>query len=572
MSDARTPPSRRAEVIPTPIRRELDRVLSVRGAEREERLLACRNLPAVVALMPPEELYFTLKEMDRDNVPLVLTHARTEQIEFFLDLELWDRDRVRADRVVPWLDLLASCGEAALGRWLRNLDLADLALYLGQVVQVHVARDPDEDVFQELPGRAPITIDGFYYVRCPPEHEALVRSVLLVVRDRDPDHYFRLMEALIREVDSELEEYVYEQRQRRLAVRGFPEWDEAVEVYAPLDADTADDLPLRESFADPAPEGEPEVGPRYPVAGPGVAPDLLARALGHLSDPALLESLHAEIAFLTNKLLVADRLPLDRLDSYHRALSKAAGYLSIGLEYLAGPDGRACARLLARHWVQHLFRVGWTRVLRAQQRARRVFRQGWPEGRKERLLFLDAPLGEILDGLLRPHPLWYAGPAEAPEYRPFRSLGEVDRAVRAVDKAEFVGRLLFSVVDLRLDDIRGALTHVEPENLKASTVFLTALVNAALDRGFRFAPVPRERAREGLARVWQEDRPPRRVRPELLEASVDWVGMLMPLRGTDEAYLREFVGECFGLLEEEFGHLAPEETPDPRFVRGLWIE
>ncbi len=565
------PGPRRAEVIVTPIRQELDRILSVRGPEREERLLAARNLPAVVALMPPEELYFTLKEMDPDNASQVLAHARTEQVEFFLDLELWKGDRVRADRIVPWLELLASCGEDALGRWLRRMDLADLTLYLGKIVRVHVGGHPDRDVYQELAGRAPLTIDDFYYVQCPERYEPLIRSILLVLRDADLDHYLRLMEALARDVDSELEEHVYEQRLRRLATRGFPEWEEAMGVYSPLDAESPATLPTRRGFPDPVPDGEPEVPPRYPVAAPGVAPDLLARAVGRITDSGLREALQVELAFLTNKVLVADRLDLDRTDSYHRALRKVAGYLTIGLEFLGGPDEAAAARLLERHWLAHLFRVGWTRVLRVRNRARRVFREGWPRGHKERLLFLDAPLGEVMDGLLRPHPLWYAGPDEAPAYREFRSLSEVDRAARSVDKAEFLGRFLLSVVDLRLEDCKDALVGLEPENLKASTVFLTALVNAALGRGFRFAPIERSSAREGLARVWVEDRPPRRAKPELVDASVEWARTLTPLPEGDEAYLREFVEECFGLLEEEFGHLSPDEVPDPRFTRGLWI-
>ncbi|WP_025321135.1 DUF6178 family protein [Deferrisoma camini] len=570
MSEVQTP-ARRGQVIATPLRREIDEILSLRGEAREERLLATPRLAAVVALLPPEELYFTLKEMDPDNVPLVLAHARADQVEFFLDLELWKGDRVRPGRVVPWLRLLASCGEAPLARWLRQLDLADLTLYLGRVVRVVRPHEPDEDPFQDLPGRAPITVDGFYYVRCAAEHEDLVKTVLGVLRQADPDRYLRLMEALLGEVDSELEEHVYQERVRRLAMRGFPEWDEAMEVYVPMEVTSARELPVRGGPPTPDPDGEPEAAPRYPIAAPSVAPDLVVRALGRVRDPAAAESIQLELATLTNRVMVADRLDLDRMESYGRALAKVAGYLAIGLEALAGPDEEAAARLLERHWLQHLFRVGWTRIAAARNRARHVFRRGWPEGHKERLLFLDPPLGEILDGLLRPHPLWYAGDEAAPVYREFRAVSEVDRASRAVDKAEFLGRFLLSVVDLRLDDCKEALRDLEPEHLKTSTVFLTSLVNAALDRGFRFAPIPRRRAREGLAKVWEEDRPPRRVKPSLADASVEWVELLLPLSGTDRMFLREFVLECFGLLEEEFGHLAPDEVPDPRFTRGLWI-
>jgi hypothetical protein len=126
-------------------------------------------------------------------------------------------------------------------------------------------------------------------------------------------------------------------------------------------------------------------------------------------------------------------------------------------------------------------------------------------------------------------------------------------------------------VDLHLGDLEQALTRLDTENLKGSTVFLTALVNAALDRSFRFAPIEREAVRRGLARVWASETPPRRVKPGLDDTAVEWAKAVGELTPAEEGYLREFVGSCFALLEEQFGHLAEDEVPDPRFTRGLWI-
>ncbi len=566
------PPPARAlsPATPTPLRREIDEVLSVRGAEREEKLLASPNLGTLVALMPPEELYFTLKELDPDNFPEVLRHARSEQVEFVLDLELWKKDRLRPERVQPWLERLHSCGREALSRWLRQLDLGTWVLLLSRVAAVHLA-DEDRDPFQELPGAAPFTMEGRYYVTTSPQAEPVIKDLLQTLREASPDRYARVVEGLLRDVDSELEEGEYEGRQRRLALRGFPEWEEALAVYARLDAAAPDDLPRRPGAPERDPEAPPTVLPRYPLALPESAPDFFAHALRRLSPGPTLDGLWSELAYLTNKVAVADALDLDTLDSFQLSLRKVASYVSIGLEALCGTDEDEAARVLEDRWLQHLFRVGWSPIRALRARARRFFEEGWPQSHKERLLFLDSPLPEVLEGLLRAHPLWYAGEGETTSYRTFRTLGEVRRAERAVEQADYLGRFLMSMVNLHLGDLRQALTRLETENLKGSTVFLTALLNAALDRSFRFAPVERELVRQGLSRVWASEHPPRRVKPGLDDTAVEWVKTAEELTPREEGHLREFVGGCFSLLEEQFGHLAEDEVPDPRFTRGLWI-
>ncbi|MHB8764431.1 MAG: DUF6178 family protein [Deferrisomatales bacterium] len=557
--------------VPTPLRREIDEVLALRGPERAERILESPTPGALVAVMPPEELFFTLREMESDDVPALLALARPEQLEFVLDLELWGKDELTGAQVAPWLGRLAACGPEALVRWFQKIDLSTWTLLLGRLARVQVAGD-DADPFQDQPGKAPFTLDGLYYVAASDAHEPLLRQILLTLREADAERCTRLFEALVCDVDAELEEYCREERGRRLAGRGLPEWEEAMEVYAKLEVTRAAELPPRAHGPAPADLREPAAAPPYPLALPGAAPDLLARALRRLGGSAASDAIRAELAYLTNKVLAADGLPLGRLESYDQSLRKTAAYASIGLEALCGYDDAEAARVIEHHWLQSLFRVGWTRIRRLRSRARTLFQRGWPQGHKERLLFLDAPLPETLDGLLRPHPLWYAGDAEPSPYRLFRTLGEVHRAQNRIEKADFLGRFLLGVVDLRLGDLREAVSHLDAENLKGTTVFLTALVNAALGRGFRFGPVARHEVHDGLARIWEGDLPPRRVRVGLLDSALEWCRAVAPIAPADEPHLREFVAECFSLLEDEFGRLPPTEIPDPRFTRGLWIE
>jgi hypothetical protein len=570
---ATAPTASAAPPAPAPtIVEELEEVLALRGQERTDRLLGSDDLSALVARMPPEELYFTLKEMSEDHVPAVLTAARPTQVQFLLDLELWRRDRLRTDRVGAWLRRLAECDDEALARWVVGLEATTWALLLGSAVKLRVREeDENEEPFQDAPGRPPFTVDGVHYVQAPEELEPFVHRLLKALAGVASGRYHQLMEALRHEVDSEFEEQCHDEKERRLSGHGFPSWEEAYHVYARLTDEGLRSAARRSPPSPPNDDQEGAVAPHYPIAAAGVAPDLLARALLRLGDSALDGPFRSELACLTNKVLVADGLDVEQIASFQRTLAKVAGYVSIGLEILCGPDEEAAARALSEHWLEHLFRAGWTRVREAQHHARRFVEKGWPQGKLERLLFLDPPLPELIDALLRRQPLWHAGEAEVPAVRDFRTLSEVQRADRAVEKADFLGRFLLSVVDFRLADLQQASVRLDADNLRGRTVFLTALVNAALGREFRFAPVERRDARQGLAKIWREDAPPRRARPELAEAAVDWSRGVAPVSGRDEAYLREFVAEALALLEEEFGHLAPDEAPDPRFTKGLWI-
>jgi hypothetical protein len=500
-------------------------------------------------------------------VPAFLAHARPEQVQFVLDVELWHKDRLRTERLAPWLQRLVGSGEGALRKWVNCLDAATWTLMLGPVAKIHASSE-ESDPFQELPGAAPFTLDGLYYVSVPAPLEPLVREVLGTARAENPKLYQELVEVLTHPMESESEELGFEEKQRRLAERGFPEWEEAYEVYARLPAQSLDGLPRR-VHASGASEDE-GVAPRYPVALPGAAPDFLSRALRGVRD-SVLEEVRVDLAFLTNKVMVADSLDPSQLESYERALRKVAGYVSVGLEFFCQTDETAASRAVEEYWLQYLFRAGWTRVREAQSSARRFLDKSWPAGKMERLLFLDPPLPQAIDGLLRRHPLCFAGVDEEPSFREFRSLTEVQKAERNVEKADFLGTFLLSVVDFRLKDLQAAAVRLDSESLTGRSVFLTALVNAALGKDFRFAPVPREDVRTGLSKLWNADAPPRRVKPDLSEKALAWSRAVGPEAEGKEGFLQEFIDEALALLEEEFGHLAPDEVPDPRFTKGLWI-
>jgi hypothetical protein len=541
--------------------------LAARGENREKLLLESDRLAVIVPRLPPEELLFTLRSVSREGAVDILSHARTAQVRFMLDLELWEGDRIKKDRAAHWLALLNDCPDKVLDRWAKTLDATDLWVLVAPLVRISLADKEGHPRSDDAPGETSFTPDGVHYFTVPDELADGFRRFLLLMGGTS-EKFRDLLHLLLSGFDAEKEEAAYRMRAVRLAERGFVGFEEAQEIYAPLTPEKFAALPPRRAVRASGENGGELDAPPFPaVLSP--APVRLSSVLDRLARTEDAEALLVQVATLTHKVIAADGLDPGNPESYARAAFKTAGRLTIGLEVLCGADEEKMARTLGSHWVEHVFRLGAGQVDRVARAARAMVRKGWPQGKMERLLLLDSPLREVLNGILRKRPQWYCAGDKG--FCDFSNLREVELAERSIAKAGFLGRYLIETVHFRLDDLGRAAHDIEEENLRASTIFLTALVNAALDRGFRFAPIPRAEAARGLALLWDRDDPPRRMKAEMAEAAMSWSTAQVEMTDEERRFLEEFISEAFSLLEEQFGNLPPGATPDPRFLAGLWI-
>jgi len=272
--------------------------------------------------------------------------------------------------------------------------------------------------------------------------------------------------------------------------------------------------------------------------------------------------LQQELAFLVNRVLVADGVDFaDRVEVAEK-IRMTHDTVNLALEALSQLDVRAAGRLLERHYVQHLFSVGWNLLLGVRRDAKRAVEAIGFESSARGLAFLDTPHREALGGFLRPKPQFFAGidrPGEI-RHRAFASHADVEtaeRLIRDVASLAEVCPVLLGQSPVQL----AALRSSDADDFRISAVLLTGFAHHALGRMPTIEPLG---AKEMLA---------------LREATRDpATGAMGKIRGDVRRRFLEAMPESRGYLEfslqrfeEEFLAIAADRPVDPRFVTCLMI-
>jgi hypothetical protein len=468
------------------------RLATSTGKRRLDVLLDAPNPGALIRALPPDELYFTIREVGLGDAMELVQLASAEQFKVILDLDAWRQGRMEVRRALPWLRA-ARAGSLsdpkAAARWTRKrraLDPEVLFLLLRDVLTIHdLEKDEDPELTTDRFLRTPegkyiveFNVDGAEY--------SAVRGLLDDLYAEDPFQAARLLASLLWELPSELEETALRWRTGRLADLGYPSLEEALSWYA------------RPAAGPVEPPGSPSRPPGFFLA-PLTEGSVLARAAARLDgeDRAALE---LQLVGAGNAVLVADGIDPVDLEQVREAVAGARAMVELGLSHQAGGDPERAAALLAEVPVKRLFQEGFGRVLTLSWRAERLLKGGHAGSKGAPLL--DAPLGEALaalasrrprfqPGLAAPREDW-GGPGVLGEPRRFLTEADLRLAAEALDLAEGLAAL---AADLGLD------VRAEGTAPRLSTLWLTALANQRLGRPFAPAPIPAAELRRAAEAV-----------------------------------------------------------------------
>jgi hypothetical protein len=317
-------------------------------------------LPApdlVVPELPEAELCFTAKAIGLADSGWLLAHATPEQVVACVDLDAWSQTELVPDRarLGAWLAVLADAGEPALLASARSLDPELLVLWLRDRLEVWLR--PNEPDW--IPPAGAATLEGQFFFRARREGDDLsdVRPFLDALFREDYWTYFRLLQGVTWELESDTEEWALRWRNGRLEDLGFPTQEEALALYSIVPERSLAELAEAPAAAPPVELRLPIWMPRLPVSA--TAAHSLWRALAALA-PA--ERRAWLLAFLTlaNRIAVADKLPLGDADSIPQAIEKGVSLASRGLDHLVAAHGASEAEVLRRTTLERLFRVGFT--------------------------------------------------------------------------------------------------------------------------------------------------------------------------------------------------------------------
>ncbi len=543
------------------------------GRDRLDMILLSSDADDLVKELPEPEFWITVKQLGEDDSLEILRMARPGQIQHIFDLEWWHKDKLDSLAVVYWLNLLAQAGPEVPVKWFNQADEELLISALGRFFKVYKT-DPDNQGAEPWRDFKNLwTRDNTYYLHfLEPKTAPAIERVLQFISDDDPMRYYGLLEYIEASQPLETEDEAFRFRNARLADYGFIEFEEAIEIYAPLsdaDLDRLDKQSPEEHLVSPGRSSMPE----YPLAL-SEPPELFAQALKNTDDKARLETLAMELGGLVNRILVADSMDLARLESVKQALDKAYNYIETGLRRWAGDDPERAVQIVAGRHLVNIFRAGYTRVVLLARRANRMRKSGW----MSKTDYSDELLGEdaaMIRGLTLLRPGFYHGTDEggAALYKEFGSEEEVDRAEEDLLLAEVLGALFFDSLGLTDNDIELLKQYSAAAEISFSTVFITAVCRSLAGGELSFAPLSDRDARAALE-IAMTGEVPRKVKEDVRHGLHERVEKA--LSGVEEAdakwiaTARRFVDSSLKRLEEEAGRLRLEDI-DPRYLQCLVV-
>jgi Family of unknown function (DUF6178) len=471
---------------------KIDRVPLMAKATPEEGVALLAGLPAldafnlalenpnpekVLGLVPVESMYLMLHEIGTDDALMLLELASPEQIQGFIDIDCWDKDRLDLAKTRTWFLLLNELDDDRFIRDMKAMDLSLLVAFLERQLEVHKIENLDDEI--EVEGAAFLTPDNRFLVHytCSVEQSRLINAIMVRIYDHDPEFFALLFEALYWESGAEIEESAYTERNERLGSRGFPDYFDALELLAVVEVERF--KPRKKTARSAASEAPgAHIGSSNYLTHYAHPDSLLRRAL--TADFAEREDVALEIMGLANMAVVAGRVPFFELEKVRGLVARTDGYLSIGLEYLVGQDEQAARDQLTTYRCLDLHKIGRSLMMRQAHRAKRLLPKVSLDGKSRAKLFIDGPEAETLVGLLEREPQQIVDGHEK-VWSSLAQVGEVETTLTRVAKlAEVMAKHFgFTITQILGLPLHGANLH-DPAELTYRVLFNTLLCHDLL--------------------------------------------------------------------------------------------
>ncbi len=441
-----------------------------------QRILDHDHPRELIQRLSEQDFFWLVKKVGEEEYLPLLRLATSEQRQYMLDLEIWEKDHLVEDALFDWLTRLNNADTEDLVWWLFNEGELLACHFLFRNIEL-IVREPDEelDITEDY-----FTPDDTFYVRViNPKYRDLLEDIIMNMFDEDSTRARALLEELGGVIPTEIEEEIYRVRTIRLAEQGFLPFHEAIAVFSPLNPES-----LRGSEGlTPRREVDEETRGMVPViplhhSGSGT---MLMEALHDAAHPELIDRARLEFAGLCNRIISAEGLSRLEFETLIEKCRKAAGYIQIALEKLCGDEHDPAIRLIRENSLESLFRVGFGFAVNLKREAQAWLDRSWFTGRKLEASFWGVPWGTLLTGLLHATPHYFIGTGEK-EYRDFERASELDETRTALQHIMALDDLL-----KRLDEAFRLGDSIEmPEETAVHSLIMTFWARRVLkiERGF----------------------------------------------------------------------------------------
>lgn len=530
--------------------------------ERAELIRRSHDPKALTRALSHEELYLLTREMDIEERSEVIKYATMPQLFFISDIDCWKKDRIDGDNFMEWLETLKTADERVLLQWLLTMDYGTIVTGFQKVIKV--LKPEWEYAADELLGDTPyFTIDQMYYVSVGEENLEIIRRVVEILFENNRGRYTSFMEGIMAEVEDQIEEEAYENREIRLADRGFPDYETARRIYRPISREEFDKTEKKNNEL----MKEKVHLPNYPVLW-SAERLFLDDVLLHIGKgpQEYLENLHEELAWVSNKVLAGQGIDFSSEEKVKRGIERARFYVSLGLEDLSGGDIKKAEQILTQRWCENIFRWGISQPSALKERLEAILKTYWNGHKIPFFDFLTHPYDKIAQGLMLGVPQYYDFSLKdtTDNLRDFKTTADVERVKKSVVQIEKIHEMLAASFPKAFALFKDGL---EENQVTGTAVLGTLFARFCLDKKPSLAPLSPEKIKLFVENAFEMHG----SRPEI-KTSLRGSFIAALHSEQDAPSLTVFWAFIFQEIEDELARLDFAKPFDERFVQCLLIK
>ncbi len=555
------------------VEKKAELVISSPFKDRMDIILMSDDSKALVQALPEEEVYWTIKERGRSDSLAIISRTTHAQFQYLIDVDCWNRDKIDFNNIAEWYILLGKCNETKVVEWFENADERFLVSTLKRFVGVFKLEE-ESDILEEYEDMPNDTFDNVYYFQFVDDDTKQVLMPLLGVLYRyDSSFFYSLINAILYEFTAESDEDAFRWRQVRMSEKGFPEIDEAIEVYRFVSDSQIESLKLKLNKKSEM-KSENKSGLRYLLAIDH-APTFFSNAVKHISDADIRHDVQKNIINLANKIIMADCLEVKDLKDQKRSIEKVEAYINIGLEILSDEEISKASDVLMSVHPAELFGIGYSSGLKLKNRLNEYLKT---HGDKF-VSFAASPCSEVISGLLERRPQYFEGLGEKGliTYRDFKSIDEINKTEEAVLDHVFFCRLMFEFFKIDPEAYNNESMEADPgADIKAvscMSLFNTMLVNNICNGVSLPDPLISEDVLKFMKTGFESsENTVLSIKKGVVDEAINWVKNCFELDAADLSSFKRLLDSTFSVLEDELNSLNLNEAIDSRYITALILK
>jgi hypothetical protein len=525
---------------------EISKVLACPPSERGRGIIDSPYTKQILEQLPPQETYLIIKEAWGSDSQILLQYVPPEAVCHFIDLDCWDGDNFSVEAGMEWLVEIHNASFESFMQALETIDLEILVLLFQTYIEVVHVRPADEQI-PDLIDEGFESIDNMYYYRIilDDDHTHFIKEMLSILFTSYRDLYYVILEGVMNELKTGMEETTFERRSLRLMEMGFPQPDEAISIYQHIRPERLLNQGILKEKT-PIINKHLNMLPTIYLEQFSQDRGLLVTSIEKTSSETRERFLY-EMIYLANKIIMADFRPLNNSDEIKHSMEKASSLATLGLSIAMKEKGVSADAVLSDINAETLFSLGYNMIYEQQRRLRLLLND-------VEVSMIPERLKEYAEGLLKKRPLF-----KDKEYSRIEDLEEI---THFVDKIETMARIM-SALDWenQIPNLAGTNTGA---NLDMETVILTSLAANATTKHSRFRPLTPAELTTFLSQATRHKGGMRISAPAFIN---DLETYLLGLDSTlDRTLIVDTASSLTTRMEDEIGGLKDLDQLDPRFI------